>query len=100
MLAAREHVEGVDGLSDEQALTLGQVARRLGRAVRHATGAERVHLVYLGDNARHVHIALFPRQAGEAGLFDNAGLVTEMGRRQDAAVAAPLTAAIRGGAGA
>lgn len=55
MLATREHVEGAHALSEAQAATLGGHVRRLGVAVTAATGADRVHVVYLGESSRHFH---------------------------------------------
>lgn len=95
MIAPHEHVDGIGGLSEDQAVSLGPLLREVGAAVRKATGAERVHVIYLGDSARHIHLGLFPRQAGEPGLLDNARMVAEVGERQDAARAASLTVVIR-----
>ena len=96
MLASREHVEGAAGLGDGAASSFGPIARRIDRAVRAATGAERVHLVFLGDTARHFHLGFFPRQAGESGLFDTARLGSDVGALKDPERAAPITAAIAG----
>ena len=95
MLAPHEHVEGVSGLSDAQAERLGPLLKRVGAAVQSATGAQRVHVVYLGDSALHFHVGLFPRQAGEVGLLDNARMVAEVKERQDPEAARPLSALIR-----
>jgi diadenosine tetraphosphate (Ap4A) HIT family hydrolase len=95
MMAPHEHLEGIDGLTDAHAASLGPLARRVGRAVKEVTGAQRVHVVFLGDNALHFHIGFFPRQAGEDGLLSNGPMVAEMQARKDPEAAAPVTAAIR-----
>jgi diadenosine tetraphosphate (Ap4A) HIT family hydrolase len=74
MLAAKQHVEGMWSLSPEQASGLGDAVRSIGSAVKATTGADRVHLVYLGQSAPHFHMGFFPRLAGEPALFDNARL--------------------------
>ena len=95
MLAPHEHVEGVGGLSDSQAQQLGPLLQRIGAAVKSATGAQRVHVVYLGDNGLHFHVGFFPRQEGEKGLLDNAPMIAEVKARQDPVAARPLIEAIR-----
>jgi diadenosine tetraphosphate (Ap4A) HIT family hydrolase len=99
MLAPREHIEGIHGLGDEHAAALGPLARRLGAAVSTATGADRVHVVFLGDNSPHFHLGLFPRQPGQSGLFDTSGMKVELGERRDAEAAQALTSEIRAALG-
>ncbi len=95
MVAPHEHLEGIDGLTDAHAAALGPLARAVGRAVKETTGAQRVHVVYLGDNSLHFHIGFFPRQAGEEGLLENTRLVAEVGERKDPEAATAMNAAIR-----
>jgi diadenosine tetraphosphate (Ap4A) HIT family hydrolase len=82
-LATREHVEGMEAMTDEQADAFGHAVRTVGGAVKAATQANRVHVVYLGEAARHVHAGLFPRRADQSPLLDNAGLVAELGSAAD-----------------
>jgi diadenosine tetraphosphate (Ap4A) HIT family hydrolase len=96
MLATRRHGDGVDTLSDDEAATMGSISRMIGRSVRAATAADRVHVVYLGDTNKHFHLGFFPRQAGQEGLFPNDRMIAEM-KAGDRAAAAELTAAIRDG---
>ena len=96
ILATREHVDGAHELSEAQAATLGGHVRRLGAAVTAATGADRVHVVYLGENSRHFHFGFFPRQAGEPSLLGNSGIVAEGAERQDVTRARALVTAMRG----
>jgi len=94
-VATRRHVEGMDGLDDAQAPRLGDALRRTMGAVRQATGAERVHAVYLGEHARHCHFWLFPRHDGQPPLFGNERLIAEIGDFADPGAAASVRAAIR-----
>jgi diadenosine tetraphosphate (Ap4A) HIT family hydrolase len=75
MLASKEHAEGTWGLSAEQAAGLGPAIRAVGRAVKQATAAQRVHTVFLGEHALHFHLGFFPRADGEPPLLDNTPLV-------------------------
>jgi diadenosine tetraphosphate (Ap4A) HIT family hydrolase len=95
MLATREHIEGARGLTEAHALPLGGHIRALGTAVADVTGADRVHVVHLGDTSKHFHIGFFPRQAGEAGLFDNNGMPAEVAERRDVPRARTTASAIR-----
>jgi len=71
MLAPKEHVEGMWGLSDEQSARFGPALRDLSAAVKQATGADRVYLMYLGESAKHFHAGLFPLAPGAEPLVDN-----------------------------
>lgn len=75
MLATKEHLEGMWSLSADDAAGLGAATRAVSQAVKQATGAHRVHLVFLGESAIHFHLGFFPRAEGEAPLFDASPLV-------------------------
>jgi diadenosine tetraphosphate (Ap4A) HIT family hydrolase len=95
MLGTKEHLEGTASLSAEDAAGLGPALRAVGRAVQQATGAERVHMVFLGEAARHFHLAYFPRAAGEPALFDNGRLLETVKTASDAGRAAAVTEQLR-----
>jgi diadenosine tetraphosphate (Ap4A) HIT family hydrolase len=95
MLATKDHTEGMWSLSPDQAEGLGEAVQLIGAAVKETTGAERIHLVYLGDSALHFHVGFFPRPAGEPGLFDNSRLVATVGSEADPDQARTLGAGIR-----
>jgi diadenosine tetraphosphate (Ap4A) HIT family hydrolase len=95
MLAPHRHAEGVGALTEDEARSLGPLLRRVGAAVQAATGAQRVHVVYLGDTGLHFHVGFFPRAAGEAGLLDNGPMVAAARELADAEQAAALSEEIR-----
>jgi diadenosine tetraphosphate (Ap4A) HIT family hydrolase len=95
MFATKEHVGGVDGLSDAAAGALGPVTRQLVAAIRSSSDAERVHVVYLGEHAIHFHFALLARRPGETALFTNGPLLAALESDADAQAAAATRAAIR-----
>ena len=94
-LAPKVHVEGPDQLTDAQAGSLGEHLRHVGRAIRMATGAERIHVVYLGESARHFHASLFPRRFGQPPLLGNERLIAELAADADPDGAATARDAIR-----
>jgi diadenosine tetraphosphate (Ap4A) HIT family hydrolase len=94
MLGTKEHVEGMWGLSDDEAAGFGPAVRTIGRAVKETTGAERVHLVYLGENALHFHVGFFPRQRGEPPLLENGRMLEELKARANEEEARELGAKI------
>ena len=96
-MAPKEHVEGVTELPPATAATLGQTARAIGVALKAETGADRIHMVYLGEGARHFHVGFFPRQAEDQSLFDNGRLLQTMESSSDQAEARRLGAAVREG---
>jgi diadenosine tetraphosphate (Ap4A) HIT family hydrolase len=95
MLATKEHVDGMWGLSPEAAAGLGPLLQRFGAAVKDVTGADRVHLVYLGENALHFHVGFFPRLPGEPALLENGRMVEEVETLADPDRARELGAAVR-----
>ena len=95
MLAPKKHVEGAWSLTDLQVADFGRIARDASAAVKEAVGADRVHLVYLGETARHFHAGLFPVAEGNEGLFANDRLLAAIKDNSDAAVAAEVGAAIK-----
>ncbi len=94
-IATRRHAEGMDGLDDEEATELGRLLRRCAAALRSATGADRIHAVYLGENARHCHVGLFPRRPEQSSLFGNESLLAEMRSLGDPAAASALRGTVR-----
>lgn len=94
-LATRQHVDGPDALTDGQADSFGRHVRAIGAALKQATGAERVHVVYLGEAARHFHAGLFPRLAGQEPLLGNERVVAEVESAADAARAASVRVHVR-----
>src|SRR5437763_909283 len=95
MLATKEHVEGLEGFGDAHADGFGRFARRAVAALKEATAADRIGLVYLGEHARHFHLGLFPRQPDQPSLFSNDALIAEMESGGDAAASASVRAAMR-----
>jgi diadenosine tetraphosphate (Ap4A) HIT family hydrolase len=94
-IATKAHVEGPDEMDDAQAAGLGRVVRDVVRALKVATDAERVHVVYLGEHSRHLHAGLFPRAAGQPALLGNERLMAELGEAADPARAAAVRATVR-----
>ena len=95
MLGTKTHLEGAWSLSAEDAAGLGPALRATARAVQQATNAERVHMVFLGEGARHFHLGFFPRAQGESPLFDNVRLHEMAETGVDAERAAALTERMR-----
>jgi diadenosine tetraphosphate (Ap4A) HIT family hydrolase len=61
------HVQGAADLTDLEASELGPVLRAASRAVRSATGCDRVYAIAFGQGAPHLHIHLAPRHDEEPG---------------------------------
>lgn len=95
MLGTKKHTEGMWSLSAEDATGLGPAIRAVGRAVKQATNAQRVHLVFLGEHALHFHLGFFPRAEGEAALLDNGPLLEAAQTRADAEQVRAVAARIR-----
>ena len=62
----RRHAATMDELTAEEAAELGPLLVRTCAAIREATGCERVYVLSFAEAARHVHLHLVPRHAGDA----------------------------------
>lgn len=60
-LSTKRHGEWSWDLTDGEAASYGDVLRRVSRAVREASSAERVYVLALGENSIHFHMLLIPR---------------------------------------
>jgi diadenosine tetraphosphate (Ap4A) HIT family hydrolase len=60
-LCAVRHVQGPADLDDAEADGFGRALRAASRAVRAATGCDRVYAIAFGQGAPHLHVHLVPR---------------------------------------
>ena len=60
-LCTVRHVQGAADLDDAEADGFGRAVRRVSRAVREATGCDRVYAIAFGQGAPHLHVHLVPR---------------------------------------
>ena len=61
LLALDRHFDDFAVLSPDETLAFAQDAQRAARAIRAATGAERINYAILGNVERHLHFHLIPR---------------------------------------
>ena len=66
-LCAVRHVQGPADLDDAEAAGFGRALRAASRAVRSATGCDRVYAIAFGQGAPHLHVHLVPRFDAEPG---------------------------------
>lgn len=64
IVVAKQHVENVSDLAEEEWLHVARVWHRAERELREQTGAARVMVMKLGIQTPHLHIHLFPFAAG------------------------------------
>jgi diadenosine tetraphosphate (Ap4A) HIT family hydrolase len=64
MLCANRHVEGGWSLAPDEAASFGPLYAAVAKAIREVCDAERVYLLYVGENALHFHALALPRSAG------------------------------------
>ena len=60
-LCAVRHVQGPADLDDAEADGFGRALRAASRAVRAATGCDRVYAIAFGQGSPHLHVHLVPR---------------------------------------
>jgi diadenosine tetraphosphate (Ap4A) HIT family hydrolase len=65
-LEPKRHVPYVTDLDGAEASTFGFALARCTRALREATGAERVYVYIFGGGIPHLHVHLAPHQKGDA----------------------------------
>ena len=63
VLVARRHVEAVDELTDDEAIELGLLLRRVSLALRQVTGCIKTYVIQFAEHPdhRHVHFHIVPR---------------------------------------
>jgi diadenosine tetraphosphate (Ap4A) HIT family hydrolase len=94
LLNAVRHLGGPVDFTPAAAAAWGRAIQAASRLVRELTGCERVYAIAFGEGARHLHLHLIPRHAGEES--SEAWAVADLYR----AVAAGRRSRRRGGAGA
>ncbi|MBL8047847.1 MAG: HIT family protein [Chthonomonas sp.] len=65
MLLVRQPVTELDELSEPDYLELMSELRRVAKAVREVTNADKLNYEALGNQCHHLHWHIFPRQANE-----------------------------------
>ena len=66
VIALKEHVETLAGLSPEQAADMMQLASRVAKKAEALTGCEKFYLVSIADVTPHYHLHLLPKMPGDA----------------------------------
>ena len=67
VLVARHHIAAIDEMSDEEAVELGRLLRRVSLALKAATGCVKTYVIQFAEAADHphVHFHVVPRMAGQ-----------------------------------
>ncbi len=67
VLVARRHIEAIDELTEEEAVELGQLVRRVSIALREVTGCVKTYVMQFAEQAEHphVHFHIVPRMADQ-----------------------------------
>lgn len=89
----RRHGGWMWDLSNTEQETLGRCLQRTSERLKNATGTESVYMIALGENSRHFHLLLIPRDA-ELGASIQASLRSVGHTRSDTRAAKALQVAI------
>ena len=67
VLVARRHIAAVDEMSDEEAVELGRLIRRVSLALKETTGCVKTYVIQFAEAAGHphVHFHIVPRMADQ-----------------------------------
>ena len=67
VLVARRHIEAVDELTEEEAVELGILLRRVSLALKEVTGCLKTYVIQFAEAAEHphVHFHVIPRMADQ-----------------------------------
>lgn len=98
-IESRRHFTDFAEMTGAEAASFGPLLRLLYRAVREATGAERVHLLATMDYQPHFHAWLYPRAAAEprrGTAFLHHGFECSQANAETAAAALAATLAAAG----
>jgi diadenosine tetraphosphate (Ap4A) HIT family hydrolase len=94
LLWSRRHSEGPAELTDDEAAELGLQISRVSRALHSVMDAEKVYVVWLGENHPHFHV-LFAARTAAMWHRRGTGLLEDFEVFRDAAAAAVVAAAVR-----
>ncbi len=63
VVVARRHIEAVDEMTEEEAIELGMLVRRVSLALRQVTGCIKTYVIQFAEHEdhRHVHFHIVPR---------------------------------------
>lgn len=67
VLVARRHIAAIDEMSDEEAVELGRLIRRVSLALKETTGCVKTYVIQFAEAAGHphVHFHIVPRMADQ-----------------------------------
>ena len=67
VLVARRHIEAIDELTEEEAVELGVLLRRVSLALKEVTGCLKTYVIQFAEAAEHphVHFHVIPRMADQ-----------------------------------
>jgi diadenosine tetraphosphate (Ap4A) HIT family hydrolase len=67
VLVARRHIEAIDELTDDEAIELGRLVRRVSIALREVTGCIKTYVVQFAEHEDHphVHFHIVPRMENQ-----------------------------------
>ena len=67
VLVARRHIEAIDELTEDEALELGRLMRRVSIALREVTGCIKTYVVQFAEHEDHphVHFHIVPRMGNQ-----------------------------------
>jgi diadenosine tetraphosphate (Ap4A) HIT family hydrolase len=67
VLVARRHMAAIDEMSDEEAVELGRLLRRVSLALKEATGCVKTYVIQFAESPEHphVHFHVAPRMADQ-----------------------------------
>jgi diadenosine tetraphosphate (Ap4A) HIT family hydrolase len=75
---ANRHVEGMWGMNDAEAASLGPMVQRLSTAVHDVCDAERVYMMAFGEHVIHYHFMIMPRTADTPPEARSAAMLAKM----------------------
>lgn len=65
LLDSRRHLGGPADFDPDEAAAFGPMLQRASALVRQLSGCDRVYAIAFGEGARHLHLHLIPRHAGD-----------------------------------
>jgi diadenosine tetraphosphate (Ap4A) HIT family hydrolase len=81
IVIARRHIAAIDEMSEDEAIELGKLTRRVSIILKDTTGCAKTYVAQFAEapGHQHVHFHIIPRMADQAEDYKGPGIFKQLG---------------------